>query len=178
MGLVTRFLVAAVLNAVVPGPGLILLGRPWLGVALAVWFVLGAELAAFGLLIAPATLPHFASLSGAVLAAVAWLLAQALLIGRIRFLRDPNLPRELAILRRLAERGLARGDHKGARTALLIARSIDDSDLATRILWARLLSCSASPRRARRAWLAAARLDADRRFADEIRDELERLQTA
>lgn len=178
MNAVMRFFAAVALNVWIPGPGLILLGRPWLGVALAVWFGLGAEVAAFGLLIAPATVPGFVSYSGAALAGIAWILGQGLLVGRIRFLRDPNLPRELAILRRLAEQALARGDHREARASLLIARSVDDTDLATRILWARLLSCSASPRRARRAWLDVARLDADRRFADEIREALERLQVA
>lgn len=164
------------MNVLVPGTGLIVLGRPWLGLALAVWFGLGAEVAACGTLIAPATIPSLISLVSAGLAGAAWILGQVLLVMRIRFLRDPNLPAELALLRQLAEEALARGDHKAARSALLLALSLSDSDLATRILWARLLAVSASRGRARRAWLGAARLDADQEFAEEIRLALARLE--
>ncbi|MBI4580252.1 MAG: hypothetical protein HY718_11155, partial [Planctomycetes bacterium] len=55
---VKRYLVPVCVNLVVPGPGLILLGRPWLGVGLAAWFTMGAEMGVFGLLIGPATVPR------------------------------------------------------------------------------------------------------------------------
>ena len=173
----TRFAPACGLNLLVPGTGLIWLGRPWLGMALAIWFGLGAQVAACGGLIAPATIPRPATVLGGLLAVAAWLVGQGLLVSRIRFLRDPSLPGELAALREHAESCLARGDHKAARSALTIALSIDGSDLATRILWARLVTATSSRFRSRRAWRGAARLDSDRRFQAEIREGLEGLRS-
>ncbi len=164
------------MNCIVPGTGLIALGRTWLGVALAIWFGLGAEAAACGALIAPASLPTAVTVIGALFAAGAWVLGQGLLLSRIRLLRDPNLRDELAILRRMAEQSLLAGDYRTARSVLLAARSLDDSEVATCILWARLITLTGKRSRARRAWLQAARLDAHHRFAQEIRDALDGLQ--
>jgi hypothetical protein len=165
---VSRFILSSFMNLLVPGTGLILLGRTWLGVAVAVC----------GAWIAPAVIPAGVTLASAGLAAAAWLVAQGLLISRVRFLRDPNLPAELALLRQMAESAIARGDYRAARSALAVALSIDDADVATRVLWARLLTLTASRSRARRAWLGAARLDSNQEFVDEIRDALSRLQAA
>src|SRR5690606_17477804 len=98
--------------------------------------------------------------------------------ARLRFLNHPRLPEELAILRRLAESSLEHGDLEEARSALLIALSINDCDVATRVLWARLLSASGQRGRARRAWRLAARLDEQQQFAPEIREALQRLDAA
>jgi hypothetical protein len=163
------------MNAIVPGTGVMALGQPWLGLAIAVWFALGAELAACGVLIAPVTMPSFLMAGGFLFAGAAWVLAQVLLATRIRFLCDPGLPGELEILRQHAEAALARADHKAARSALLIALSIDDSDLPARVLWARLVTATASRARARRAWMGIARLDTEGRFTAEIQAALERL---
>ncbi len=78
------------MNVVVPGTGLILLGRSWLGLAVAVWFGLGSEVAACGMLIAPATIPGAMTMTAACFAGAAWVVGQGLLAARIRFLRDPN----------------------------------------------------------------------------------------
>lgn len=173
-----RFMVAGILNLLVPGTGLILLGRTWLGIALAVWFALGAQVGAFGLLIAPASVPFWISGTALALAALSWLVAQAQLTSRIRFLRDPNLPEEMDALRRLAETAISRGDLAAARSALRVALAVDDADLRIRILWARLLSLDGRTTKARRAWRLAQRLDREHAFATEIRSELQRLETA
>ena len=68
--------------------------------------------------------------------------------------------------------------HRAARSALVMALSIDDVDILTRILWARLLTLTASRSRARRAWRGVARLDGKREFSLEIRDALDRLGSA
>jgi len=166
------------MNVLIPGTGLIVLGQSWLGLAVAFWFALAAQVTACGVLIAPARIPGILVAAGAGLAGVAWLLAQWLLAARIRFLRDPGLADELSILRRHAEQALERSDYQAARSALLIALSIDDSGLLTRVLWARLLTATASRLRARRAWLRAARVDRNNEFAEEIRTALARLQAA
>jgi len=86
-----RFTLAVGMNVVVPGTGLILLGRQWLGLALAVWFGLAVEIAVCGWLIAPATMPAFMTLTAASFAGIAWVLAQRLCLRRVRHLRDLSL---------------------------------------------------------------------------------------
>ena len=164
------------MNLLVPGTGLIALGRVWLGIALAVWFALGGELAAFGLLIAPLSLPKGMAWCGAALAGLAWSVGQGLLWGRIRFLRDPELPRELKALCELAEAELTQGNLSAARSALEAAMLIDDADLATHVLWARLMTHRGKPSQVRRAWLAAQQLDTQSTYSSEIRQALEQLQ--
>jgi len=160
------------MNLLVPGTGAILLGRPWLGVALAAWFLAGSELAILGLLVAPAILPEPLSISGLAAAGAAWLAAQILLIRRIRFLRSLDLPREMAILHRFARRALARGDYPAVRAAIALGLSMDDSDVVLHVLRARLLALTSRPAKARRAWQAAAALDADGAFGSEIQQHL------
>jgi hypothetical protein len=169
---VRRFRTAIGMNALVPGTGLIALGRVWLGIALAAWFALGAEVAACGVLIAPASIPRWIAWAAGLLAGAAWLVGQSLLMSHVRTLRDPSLPADLKALRDLAEQALARGDLAAARLSLRVALSVDDSDVATRVLWARLLSKKGSRAKARRAWLEAQELDNQEAFATEIRQAL------
>lgn len=171
--IVKRFAPPILLNVLVPGSGLVALGRAWRGLLLALLFTLTLEAGLVGVLIAPATMPASVTWAGLGCAAAAWLLAQAMLASRIRYLRSPELPRELAILRRLARRAMGRGDYPGARAALAVALSLDDSDPETCVQRARLLDLTASPARARRAWLAAARIDAEGRHASEIHRRLD-----
>jgi hypothetical protein len=172
MASVKHFALPICLNLVVPGTGLPVVGRPWLGVLLAGVFLMGGELAILGWLVAPAWVPLALTLTSAAIAAVAWLVAQFLLIARIRFLRSPELPRELAILRRLARAAIRRQDYGAAQSALAIAFSLDDSDLECHLLQARLLSATGQRAKARRAWLAVRSLDTAGEHADEINHHL------
>jgi hypothetical protein len=175
MPAVRRFWLAILMNLLVPGTGLIALGRVWLGLAVALWFGLGAEVAICGSVLAPMSLPRWVTLTGGGLALAAWLAGQGLLIGRIRLLRDPNLPAELQALRDLAEKALARGEFAAAQSPLRVALSIDDADVPTRVLWARLLTQTGRTARARRAWLEAQQLDIQQRYSAEIRQALDQL---
>lgn len=172
---VRRFWPAIVMNLLVPGTGLIALGRVWLGVANALWFALGAEAALCGALLAPMSVPRWITVVAGTLAGAAWLVGQGLLFGRIRLLLDPNLPSELKALRDLADKALTRGDLKAAEFSLRVALSIDDADVPTRILWARLLSSKGNAARARRAWREAQQLDSEQAYSTEIRQALDRL---
>jgi len=82
-----RTLTMVLMNLTVPGSGLILLGRAWLGFALAVWFCLAAVIAVSGRLIAPAIMPWGLTATSSVLALTAWILGQGLLISRVRCLK-------------------------------------------------------------------------------------------
>lgn len=171
-----RFLPAIVLNALVPGTGLILLGRQWIGLGLTLCFATSAELAAAGALLAPAAVPKTAVLLATLMVLITWVAAQGLLIARIRFLRGPHLAAQLAALRAAAEKSLLQGQAETARCAVRTALSMDASDVATHVLWARLLTTMGQPQKARRAWRQAARLDRGRRFEAEIRKGIEQLE--
>lgn len=169
---VRRLLLPVILNLLVPGAGLPILGRPWAGLSLGGIFLVSAELAIFGRFVTPASLPAGLAISGALVATVTWLLAQALLIARIRFLRSEGLPRELAILRRLARAAIRRQDYRAAISALAVAFSLDDSDVESHILHARLLSATGERAKAHRAWTTARALDLAGEHAAEIDREL------
>lgn len=91
-----RFRLAVVMNLLVPGTGLMGLGRPWLGLTLAVWFGLGVEIAVCGALIAPATVLGRLTASGAAVAAVAWVVGQGFLFVRVRSCSTADLAERLS----------------------------------------------------------------------------------
>jgi hypothetical protein len=92
--LVPQLIIASLMNIVVPGTGLIVLGRAWLGFAVALWFGLAAEIAICGKLVAPATTPWAVTATAAGVAGFGWLAGQGLLVARIRARggRHPVLP--------------------------------------------------------------------------------------
>lgn len=166
------------MNVVVPGSGLIWLGRPWLGLSLATWFALSMEAGLCGALIAPAAIPRPVTWISFGLAVLAWAVGMGVLVLRIRLLRNPNLRLELQRMREHAMRTLEAGDPRTAQSVLRIALSLDDGHLETQILWARVLTELGKRSPARRAWKGAARLDQDRRYAREIAEALEQLGAA
>ncbi|MDM8009043.1 MAG: hypothetical protein QUV05_23125 [Phycisphaerae bacterium] len=89
-----RTLTAVFMNLTVAGSGLILLGRAWLGFALAVWFCLATVVAVCGRYIAPVMMPWGLTAGSAALALTAWVVAQGLLVSRVRCLRG-RLPSAL-----------------------------------------------------------------------------------
>ena len=70
------------LNVLIPGVGLILRGRHWLGFSLAMLFGLSANTAIAGWLVAPVAIPLFYTWTATVLTIASWILAQVLLLHR------------------------------------------------------------------------------------------------
>lgn len=66
------------LNLLIPGSGLILLRREWLGFFLAVVFGLGGNIALAGWLVAPAAMPAWLTVAAFASAALTWLVSQVL----------------------------------------------------------------------------------------------------
>jgi hypothetical protein len=163
------------LNVLAPGSGLIALGRLWLGLSLAAFFLLTSAFGLTGRLIAPGVIPGVLAMSNLGAASVVWLLAQGLLIARIRFLSGPGVHRQLGVLRGLAHRAMKSGNLPAAKSALLSARAIDDSDVRTRIQWAHYLAAAGHPHLARQAMHEASRLDEHDEHAGEIAGALEAL---
>lgn len=75
---------ALLLNALIPGAGLILRGRHWLGFALAMLFGLAVNTAIAGWLVAPVAIPRFYTWMATILSVVTWMLAQTLHLRRSR----------------------------------------------------------------------------------------------
>jgi hypothetical protein len=164
---VRRFLTPTVLNLLVPGSGLVALGRVWTGLALTAWYVLGVELALVGWLIAPATIPNWLRWTGVGFSAATWTLGQGLLFARIRYLRSEDLPRQLAILRRLAEHAMARRDYRTAGAALSVGLSLDDTSIAIHALRARLANLTGRTRTARRLYRGVLQMEGHEPYIDE-----------
>jgi hypothetical protein len=167
-----RFFAPTLFNLLAPGTGLVILGRPWLGLALSASFLITAELGILGLLSLPGSVPRAFSWAGLAVAGAVWLIGQGLLAARVRFLRSPELPREVAILHRLARRALNRSDFSAAQAAIALALSVDDADPTSHVLRARALGGTGRQAKARRAWILARRLDADGKHAEEIAEHL------
>lgn len=66
------------LNVIVPGSGLVLRRREWLGLLLSLVFAICANLAVAGWLVAPAAVPRWLTILAALLAVGSWLFAQYL----------------------------------------------------------------------------------------------------
>lgn len=118
------FRAAIILNLFLPGTGLILRRREWLGLSLAVLFGVCCNVAIAGWLIAPAAIPGWLTMFAVLLAAVTWLAAQVLFKRRGEVLGR----REAALEELLAEadEALAARDITTARRALERGRAIDE----------------------------------------------------
>jgi len=162
------------LNLIVPGAGLIVRRREWLGFSLAVVFALCANICVAGWLIAPASIPRQLTLAAGILTGLAWVMAQALLRMQERLL--VRRAAGLGVLLDDAERALAAGDLDTARTALETAMALDDEDVRLHVLRARALERSGDVQRSRRAWRRVLQLDVDRQYARDARQALEALR--
>lgn len=138
---------------------MILLRREWLGFAAAVLFGLCVAVGMFCWLIAPTALPFWSPIVAWCTSAGTWVAAQMLLRSRRAFLRDPDLPEQLASLRRQAESALEAGNLNQARGLVRIALTLDDEDVETNVSWARLLDAEGKPKESRRVWRRVSRLD-------------------
>jgi len=171
---VMRFVTAVIFNVLVPGAGLILLGRAWTGLVAALLFAVCAELAVCGVVISPAGIPLWLTVTTGILAAGTWVLGQGMLADRIRTLRNPSLPQELEALRREAAEAMARGDLLEAKGVLRLAADLDLGATETLALWARLMTLLGRFRDARRAWVRVSGSGEDR-FVREAIDAIRQL---
>jgi len=154
-----RYWPAIAINLLVPGSGLIVLRREWLGLALAILFGLLTQIVIFGTLIVPEDIPHWVTLLSAGGALGTWVLAQWLAVRRLRFVVSPEVKGELRALCARARRALAEEDWAEAHTSLLVASDLNDEDLELAMLWAQLMTATGRIADARRWWRRVLRLD-------------------
>ena len=95
--------IAIALNLILPGSGLILAQREWLGFVLAVVFTAGAQITVFGAWIAPEAVTEWLTATGAGLAAAMWVAGQCLLRNSIRARTGQALEDQISTCFALAE---------------------------------------------------------------------------
>jgi hypothetical protein len=154
-----RFRVALVLNLLVPGGGLVMLQREWLGLTVAVLFVVLAQIGVFGLWIVPVDVPRWQAGSALGAAGLVWAAAQVLAWTRFRAMTSPDVQRDLVELRTRASAAMAAKDWTDAHCVLLLALNLDDEDVHTVALWAELMGHMGHRRDARRGWKRVQSMD-------------------
>jgi hypothetical protein len=164
-------MMAWLLNVIVPGTGLIVRRREWLGFCLALVFGICGNVALAGWLIAPAAVPGWLVQVAAGLCGLSWLLSQWLMLRQ-----GMLLDRRAAGLTRLlqdARSGLDSGDTASARLALDSAAAMDDERAELYVLRAQLCDLEGDPQGMRAAWRHAVRLDHDHDYQAQAKRALE-----
>ena len=118
------------INVLVPGAGLIVLRREWLGTALGLLFCLLAQISLLGWLIIPAEVPAWVIRSSAVAAALVWGGSQWLLLCRLKVAVGPAVDREIESLCARINDALARQDLEDADALVRAGLKIDDENVA------------------------------------------------
>ena len=144
--------IAPWLNIIVPGAGLILLRREWLGLVLAMLFCLFAQIGLWGLFIVPASIPGWITAGALAGAGLTWIGAQYTLVIRLRRAFGPGTAREVERLCRLAEEAIAAADYTKAEELLLVAMTLNDEAPRVNVHWAQLMTAMGRFRHARQAW--------------------------
>ena len=155
------------LNIIIPGTGLVVRRREWLGFSLAIMFGLCGNVTLAGWLIAPAAVPAWLTRLASALAALTWVAAQLLLHRQGTLLK--RRASGLAALLREAHSALEAGDTESARLALESGAAVDDEAAELYVLRARLCDLVGDDRGARAARRRIHRLDRRRRRRCEVR---------
>jgi hypothetical protein len=159
------------LNILIPGSGLIILRREWLGLFLSLLYGVCGNVAITGTLIAPESLPRWAVVLAVAMASAMWAMGQLLLASRQKDIarRQSGLSRVLTD----AESALATGDVESAREHLEGGIDLDEESVEWHVLWARVCTLKGDSSGGRQAWTRVIRLDSQRRYQTEARQALE-----
>jgi hypothetical protein len=164
-------MMAWLLNVIVPGAGLIVRRREWLGFSLALVFGICGNVALAGWLIAPAAVPGWLVQVAAGLCGLSWLLSQWLMLRQGILLERHAAG--LAALLQDARSALESGDTASARLALDSAAAMDDERAEFHVLRARLCDLDGDGQGMRAAWRHVLRLDHDHKYRAEAQRALE-----
>ncbi len=167
--------ISIALNLFVPGSGLVLVKRERWGMALACVFCASGHVALFGSWITPASISSSVTLVGWAGVAASWVAAQALMWSRVSVLRSPDFDSQQAVLRQMGAEAIEDGIYVNARLALQSALALDDEDLDTNVLWARLMTLVGRFPEARRTWRRVQQLDGEGRYRQESAEALRQL---
>lgn len=146
-------------NVLVPGSGLIVLRREWLGAAIAILFCIFMQIWLVGWLLLPVQVPAWSAWACAAAAAAVWLGAQWLFLRRSRAVAEAH--GEAALLRARAAEALAGSRPAEAYDLLRAAWALNDEDIETNRRLAELLTHLRRRREAARAWRRVIQLETD-----------------
>ena len=167
-----RIRLTVLCNLIVPGSGLIVLRREWLGLTAAVLFGVFGQIALLGALLLPATIPSWLTTLSFSAAVFVWLGAQWQLLVRIRTATGPDVERELAFLRERTAEALGRQAYAEAADILRVALTLNDEDLDANLQWAELMTLTGKFRQAARAWRRVLQLDRTNQHTRRAREAL------
>ncbi|MFQ5501326.1 MAG: hypothetical protein ACE5EQ_03375 [Phycisphaerae bacterium] len=159
-----------ILNLVLPGTGLILRRREWLGLSMAVVFAICGNVALAGKLIAPEAVPTGLTVLAMILATLSWVLAQVLC-----YRQGLTLARTQRVLDQIlsdARAALKSNDDAAAHRALDGAIALDDENVEVHAMEARLSEREGADQAARAAWRRVLKLDRHGPHAREAREAL------
>jgi len=159
------------LNILIPGCGLIVLKREWLGFFVAAFFGLCGNAALAGWLIAPDALPKWLVVFIALVTAATWIGAQLLLASRQRDIvrRQEGLSRILLD----ARNALDTGNLDSARAHLENGCDLDEESVEWHVLWARVCTRDGDLVAGQQAWSRVLKLDIQRQYHSEARQALQ-----
>ena len=168
-------LLAVLLNLLLPGCGLILARREWLGFVIALFFTVCGQIAIFGLWNAPQSVATPVTALALGFAVALWVGAQMLLRRQLRIVADPNAAVQINTCHHLADEAVASGRLEDAYGALCVAKTVDDEDLSTHVRLARVATLLGRYDEARQIWRKVEQLDRKQEFRRELVQALERL---
>lgn len=169
--------IAILCNLVVPGSGLIVLQRDWLGVTLSLVFGVTATVGVWSVWITPASVPGWASVVSLAVAGACWVAGQAAMRRQLQNYRSADVLAEVRSLREQALERTSAGDYDAAHRLLRFALSLDDEDVETHVQVAELLTLVGRFRPARRAWQRVDRLDREGTYRRHVAAALDRIPT-
>jgi len=163
---------AWLLNLLLPGCGLILQRRDWLGFALAMLYGVCGNIALAGWLIAPDEIRPGVRAAAVGVCIFTWLLAQWLLHRHVGELAKAT--RTIAGLLREAQAALRDDDPAAARRALELALTLDPEHVELCVLRARLAEREGDAVVARRVWQQVLTLEVSSEYRAEANRALSR----
>ncbi len=149
------------INLVVPGAGLIILRREWLGLAISLLFGGLCEIGVLGWLLLPSMIPRWLCVTMLASASVIWLGAQVLLMRRWRQSCGSVVGGELMLLIRRSDEAITADNLDEAHDLLRAALSINDEHVDVLERWARLMAQMGHGREAAKAWRRVLQLSDD-----------------
>ncbi len=162
-----------ILNLVLPGTGLIVRRREWLGLSMAAVFAICGNVAIAGKLIAPEAVPTGLTVLAILLAALSWVLSQVLF-----YRQGLKLARTQRVLDQLladARAALESNDAAAAHHALDGAIALDDENVELHAMTARLSEKEGADQAARAAWRRVLKLERQGPHARDAREALRSL---
>jgi tetratricopeptide (TPR) repeat protein len=165
-----RARVGLVLNLLVPGAGLIMLRRDWLGLTISLLFAVLAQIGVAGLWLMPAVMPRGVAPGALAAAGLVWTGAQWMFLMRWREISGAGVRAELASLCARSSAAIRQRRYDEAYEILRVALTLNDEHPEVIRQWAELMTLMGRFRQARQAWhrlLQLARDEDCRRAATE-----------